>query len=83
MVLTAKLLAAAGFAYWDMGQEHQYKLGLGATMEPRQAFLERFREARRRPNLLDEMGQRSPQPAAEASPPPAAAAGLLSADAAD
>ena len=36
-------------------QEHEYKLGLGATMVPREEFLARFHEARRRRNRLNEL----------------------------
>ena len=53
IVLTAKLLQAAGFAWWDMGGEHAYKLGYGATLLPRASFLVEFREQRCRPNGLD------------------------------
>ena len=59
MALTAKVLQAAGFAFWDMGQEHAYKLGHGARLLPRQAFLERFREERCRPNTLAQLIVRS------------------------
>ena len=48
MAMTARLLQRAGFDFWDMGQEHAYKLRVGAAMEPRDAFLRRFRDARGR-----------------------------------
>ena len=60
MALTAKVLEAAGFPYWDLGQEHAYKLGLGARMVERQTFLPRFREARSRPNRLSELSAQQP-----------------------
>ena len=46
MALTALVLQRAGFAFWDMGQEHTYKLRHGATLMPRASFLALFRGAR-------------------------------------
>jgi Leu/Phe-tRNA-protein transferase len=55
MALTAQLLQAAGFTWWDMGQEHAYKLGHGAELVHRHTFLERYRAQRERPNALAEL----------------------------
>lgn len=52
MVLTAKLLAAAGFAWWDLGCEHEYKRAHGAQALPRRDFLDSFCVERERPNAL-------------------------------
>lgn len=53
MALTARVLQQTGFHFWDMGQEHEYKLKQGATLLPRRAFLERYRRARVDANGLD------------------------------
>ena len=58
MAMTARLLQRAGFDFWDMGQEHAYKLRVGAAMEPRDAFLRRFRDARARPSRLAALAAR-------------------------
>ena len=42
----ARLLQDAGFAFWDLGQEIPYKVGLGASLLPRAEFLAEFRAAR-------------------------------------
>ena len=47
-----KLLERAGFAWWDLGQEHEYKRRLGAATLPRADFLDSFRAERERPNRL-------------------------------
>ena len=52
MAMTARLLARAGVTWWDMGQEHAYKLQQGASVLPRAAFLDAFRRERARPNAL-------------------------------
>jgi len=61
MALTAQLLQQAGFEWWDMGQEHDYKLSMGAELISRASFLHRFRELRSKPNgiaaYLDEQGE--------------------------
>ena len=54
IALTAKVLEAAGFAWWDMGQYHEYKVRHGARMLPRQAFLTDFRRERHRHNSMAE-----------------------------
>ena len=53
MALTALVLQRAGFAFWDMGQEHAYKLHHGATLMPRAPFLALFRGARAHASGLD------------------------------
>ena len=53
--LAAACLEAAGFAWWDMGQEHAYKRQHGASMIPRAAFLAEFRAHRTKPNRLAEL----------------------------
>jgi Leu/Phe-tRNA-protein transferase len=53
MALTALVLQRAGFAFWDMGQEHAYKLHHGATLMPRAPFLALFRGARAHATGLD------------------------------
>ena len=58
MLLTAKLLQAAGFGWWDMGQEHAYKLLHGAQLIDRQSFLDEYREHRSMVNGLDELCSR-------------------------
>ena len=55
MAMTAACLEAAGFAWWDMGQEHAYKRQHGASMIPRAAFLAEFRAHRTKPNRLAEL----------------------------
>lgn len=47
-IALAKLLEHAGFAYWDLGMELQYKVGLGARAVPRGVFLDELRVARAR-----------------------------------
>jgi Leu/Phe-tRNA-protein transferase len=60
--LTARLLARAGFCHWDLGQEHAYKLAMGAVMVPRADFLGRLHAARcsgsRLEQVLRECGHR-------------------------
>ena len=46
MCLTGRLLERAGFAFWDLGQDLEYKLGLGAKAAPRAEFLALCRGAR-------------------------------------
>ena len=53
IALTAQVLKAAGFAYWDMGQEHAYKLSYGANLLPRDVFLDLFRAERARSHKLE------------------------------
>ena len=53
MALTAQVLKAAGFAYWDMGQGHAYKLSYGANLLPRDVFLDLFRAERARSHKLN------------------------------
>lgn len=52
LALTARLLERAGFAFWDLGQEFEYKAQLGARLWPRLQFLERFRAVRSQPSEL-------------------------------
>ena len=52
IALTARLLERAGFAFWDMGQEHEYKLKHGAIVVSRCEFLDAFRRGRCRPSCL-------------------------------
>ena len=46
LALTARLLERAGFAWWDLGQEHTYKTDLGAELIPRADFIKRFHRTR-------------------------------------
>ena len=55
MALTGRLLERAHIAWWDMGQEHEYKRALGAVSVPRQHFLDAFREQRHRANAIMEL----------------------------
>jgi len=55
IALTAQLLQAAGFAWWDFGQGHAYKLAHGAQMVPRAHFIHEFRAQRHRSHELDEL----------------------------
>lgn len=55
LALTAKVLELAGFAFWDLGQEHAYKLSLGGMLVPRAGFLADFRVERMRENSLVEL----------------------------
>ena len=41
--LLPRLLERAGFAWWDLGQEHEYKRRMGAAVWPRRRFLDAFR----------------------------------------
>ena len=52
IVLTAMLLRRAGFAWWDLGQAHDYKIAHGATVMPRTHFLDQFRRQRALPNAM-------------------------------
>jgi len=52
LVLTARVLQRARFAFWDLGQEFEYKTQLGASVLGRAQFLERFRAARAQANDL-------------------------------
>ena len=72
MALTAKLLEKAGFAFWDMGQEHAYKSTQGAVTMQRRAFLTAFRERRSKGTTLSKMKTR--WEAAELLQPPKAEA---------
>lgn len=59
LAMTASLLRASGFAFWDLGQEHAYKLAMGAAMVPRPAFLAALHEARAaRPAAADTLDAR-------------------------
>lgn len=55
LALTARLLERAGFAFWDLGQEFDYKAQLGARLWPRLQFLEHFRAVRTQPSSLYEV----------------------------
>jgi Leu/Phe-tRNA-protein transferase len=55
MVLTAHVLRRAGFAWWDMGQDHEYKRHLGASVEERAHFLDAFRRERTLPNCMGDL----------------------------
>jgi len=55
IALTAQLLQAAGFSWWDFGQGHAYKLAHGAQMVPRAKFIHDFRSQRHRANELSEL----------------------------
>ena len=57
MALTAMVLERAGFEFWDMGQEHEYKLKHGASLVPRHVFLDGFRRARCGLNGLDALAR--------------------------
>ena len=57
LALTARLLERAGFAFWDLGQEFEYKLKLGARLWPRVQFLERFHAVRGEASRLAEVAQ--------------------------
>lgn len=46
LILTARWLASAGFAFWDLGMPMEYKTRLGARDLPREEFLELFRAVR-------------------------------------
>ncbi len=48
LILTARWLAEAGFAFWDLGMPMEYKTRLGARDLPRAEFLDLFRTARLR-----------------------------------
>ena len=52
IVLTARLLRRAGFAWWDLGQAHDYKIAHGASVMPRTLFLDHFRRQRALPNAM-------------------------------
>ncbi|MFW6289091.1 MAG: leucyl/phenylalanyl-tRNA--protein transferase [Spirochaetota bacterium] len=43
------LLEQAGFSFWDLGMVIEYKIDLGSRVYEREAFLERYSEAGRRP----------------------------------
>jgi Leu/Phe-tRNA-protein transferase len=45
MILTARHLENAGYAFWDLGMPLDYKLTLGAREISREEFMERFRAA--------------------------------------
>jgi Leu/Phe-tRNA-protein transferase len=45
MILTARYLESAGYAFWDLGMPLDYKLTLGAREISREEFMERFRAA--------------------------------------
>ena len=47
MALTSDVLRAAGCGWWDMGQEHTYKIAMGAALTPRADFLREFHRAPR------------------------------------
>jgi len=89
MALTSACLEAAGFAWWDMGQEHAYKHERGARMMPRADFLRAYRVHRTQPNAMGELLRRhsgrltsaallaelADRYADRAAPPPAGQAG--------
>jgi len=52
LALTGRLLERAGFGMWDLGQEHTYKVALGASALPRREFLAKFRQLTSKPNRL-------------------------------
>jgi Leu/Phe-tRNA-protein transferase len=45
MILTARYLENAGYAFWDLGMPLDYKLTLSAREISREEFMERFRAA--------------------------------------
>ena len=55
MYLTAETLRLAGFAHWDLGQDHEYKFKMGGELVPRADFLRRFRRIRDAQNSLGEL----------------------------
>ena len=62
MAFTAQLLQRAGFDWWDMGQEHAYKLSMGAKLLSRTDFLRRFHELRQKENGLADLLASHPEP---------------------
>jgi len=83
LALTGALLQRAGFGWWDLGQEHGYKSGLGAAAVPRSQFLRTFRRLRAERNRLAEVvGPGGDASEASALPPRAASAEAAAAAAA-